>query len=68
MPLVFPVFRHMPGEKNVTGVAAIHHPLRDVDARAGNVGLFVQINDFIDRAAVNAHPDMKFGMILYRFC
>ena len=32
---------HMPREENVTGVAAIHHALRDVDARAGDVRLFV---------------------------
>ena len=31
------------GEKNVAGIATIHHPLRDVDARAGNVGLLVQV-------------------------
>ena len=28
------------------------------------IGLFVQVADFIDRAAVNAHPDVKFGMTL----
>ena len=50
-------------KQDVPGIAAIHHPLRDVDASAGNVGLFVQISDFIDRAAVNAHPHLKFGMI-----
>ena len=64
--ILFQVFRHMPGEKNVTGVTAIHHPLRDVDARAGNIGMFVQITDFIDRAAVNAHADAQFRMALQR--
>ena len=38
------ILGHMLGEKNVSGVATIHHPLRDVDAGAGNVGLFVQIH------------------------
>ena len=60
------IFRHMSGEKNVAGITAIHHPMRDVDARAGKIGLFVQVADFIDRAAVNAHPDVKFRMTLQR--
>ena len=64
--ILFQIFRHMSGEKNVAGITAIHHPMRDVDARAGKIGLFVQVADFIDRAAVNAHPDVKFGMTLQR--
>jgi hypothetical protein len=64
--ILFQVICHMLGEKNVTGVPAIHHALRHVNASAGNVGLFVQITDFIDRAAVNAHPHVKFGMTLQR--
>ena len=43
-------------------ITAIHHPLCDVDAGARDVGLFVQIGDFVDRTAVNSHPDPKFGM------
>ena len=31
------------GNKDVSGIAAIHHPLRDVDAGAGDIGLLVQI-------------------------
>ena len=50
----------------MSGVGTIHHPMGDVDARAGKIGLFVQITDFIDRAAVNAHPNVKFGMTLQR--
>ena len=61
--VVLQVVGDTPGEKNVSGIAAIHHPLRDVDAGAGNVGLFVQVGDFIDRAAVNSHSHVKFGMI-----
>mgnify|MGYP003693942733 CR=1 FL=1 len=30
------------------------------------IGLFVQVTDFTDRAAVNAHPDVKFRMTLQR--
>ncbi len=43
---------------------AIHDPLRDVDAGARNVCLFVQIRDFVDRTAVNSHSDPEFGMLL----
>ena len=53
----------MLGQQNVTGIAAIHYALRDVDARTGDVRLFVQVSDFIDRPAVDAHANVKFGMI-----
>ena len=43
-------------------VAAIHHPLCDVDPGAGNIGLFAQVGDFVHRPAVNSHPNAKFGM------
>src|SRR5437868_6195824 len=32
------VFSHVPGDENVTGVAAIHYALHDIDSGAGNVG------------------------------
>ena len=62
--IVFQIFRDMFGEKNVPGIAAIHHPLRDVDARARDVGLFVEVGNFVDRAAMNSHADAKLGMTL----
>jgi len=37
------------GKQNVSGVATIHHPLGEVDASAGHIGLFVQVADFIHR-------------------
>ena len=49
------VFRDPLGEKNVAGIAAIHHSLRHVDARAGHVRPFVYIHYAADRAAVHAH-------------
>ena len=52
------------GEQNVSGIAAIHHPLRDVDSGAGDIGLLVHIGDFADRTAVNSHAHPKFGMTL----
>src|ERR1700730_8387190 len=53
-------------QQNVTSVAAAHHALGDVDPRAGNVRLLVDIDDAIDRAAVNAHPQFYFRMALQR--
>ena len=46
-------------KKNVTSIAAIHHSLRHIDASAGDIGLLVQIGDFVDGAAMNAHADAK---------
>ena len=62
LPILLQIFRDMPGEKNVARITAIHDPLGDVDAGARNVRLFVQVRDFVDRTAVNSHPDVKFGM------
>jgi hypothetical protein len=60
---MFQVIGHMFGQKNVTGIAAIHHPLGEIDSGAGDVGLLVQIAHFIDRPAVNSHANVKLGMI-----
>ena len=61
--VLFQIVGHVLGEQNVTRITAIHHPLRDVDPGSGDIGLLVQITDFIDRAAVNAHPHPQFGMM-----
>jgi hypothetical protein len=64
LPILLQIFRDMPGEKNVARITAIHDPLRDIDAGARNVRLFVQIRDFVDRTAVNSHANPKVGMTL----
>jgi len=56
------VIRHMLGQQNVPGIAAIHDSLRYIDASAGNVRLFIQVGNFADRTAVNPHPHPKFRM------
>jgi len=33
------------GEKNVTGIAAVHYPLRNIQASTGNVGLAFYIHN-----------------------
>ena len=55
------------GEENVTGVAAIHHPLRHVDAGPGDVGAPAHIGHLAHRSAVNPHPHRNFRMLLKRF-
>ena len=62
--IVLQIFRNMFGEKNVTGIAAIHHPLGDVDSRSSDVGLFVEVGNFVDRPAVNSHSNAKLRMTL----
>ena len=32
MPVLGQIVGHMPGQKNMPGIAAIHHPLRDIDS------------------------------------
>jgi hypothetical protein len=61
------IIRHMLGEKNVAGVAAIHHPLRHVDAGPGDVGAPAHVGHLAHRSAVNAHPHGKFRVLLKCF-
>jgi len=54
-------------QQNVTGITAIHHPLGHIDAGAGNVRLFVQIDHFVNRAAVDSHSNLQPRVGLERF-
>ena len=67
LPVLHQIIRHVLGEKNVPGVAAIHHPLRHVDAGPGDVGAPAHVGHLAHRSAVNAHPHRKFRMLLERF-
>jgi len=66
LPVLHQIVRHVLGEEDVPGVAAIHHPLRHVDAGAGDVGSLIDIDDFIDRAAVDSHAKLNGGMTFQR--
>src|SRR6202035_5640695 len=46
------------------GVAAVHDPLRNVDAGASNVRTLVYISDLADWTAVDSHPQLQAGMFL----
>ena len=51
--------------KDMPGIAAIHHPLGDVEVPApAMLALLVQVGDFADRPAVHAHADSNLGMRL----
>jgi hypothetical protein len=68
LPIVRKIVCHPLRKKDVTPITAIHDSLGDVDAGACNIGLFVQVSDFIDGAAMNSHANVKFGMTLQRLC
>src|SRR5260370_221695 len=55
----FEIFGQVSGEKNVSGVAAVHHPLRHIKTGPGKVGLTVHIDHAADRAAVYSHPKLS---------
>ena len=62
--ILLEIVRHPFRHQNVTRVAAIHHALRDVDARAGNVPLLAQVGNSFHRPAVNPHPHPQLGILL----
>ena len=61
------IIRHVLGEEDVPGVAAIHHPLRHVDAGPGDVGPPTHVGHLAHRPAVNAHPHRNLRMFLKCF-
>ena len=62
----FQIFSDVLGEKNVPGVAAIHHSLRHVDASASEIGPFVYIDHPANGSAVDSHPKLQSRMFLER--
>jgi hypothetical protein len=55
VPKLLEIFGDALGKKNVSRLPAIHHSLRDVDARAGDIGSFVYIDNSANRGRC-AHP------------
>ena len=60
MAVLCQIFGDTLREQDVTGIAAIHHPLRDVNSRAGDIRPLVHIDNPANRSAVHAHPQLKF--------
>src|SRR5438874_7581535 len=59
----FEIFGDVSGEKNVTGVAAVHHPLRHIKTGTGKVGLTVHIDHAADRPAVHSHSKLYLRVV-----
>src|SRR5205823_7132846 len=51
---------------NVTGLTAIHHPLCEVNAGAGDIDLIVDIHHPADGPTMNSHANGEPGMLLER--
>jgi len=66
MPVLAQVFRYVRRQKNMPGIAAIHHALRNIDSRTGYVRFLIYIRNSVDWAAVNSHPQLEARMILQR--
>jgi hypothetical protein len=62
LPKLRQVFCDALRKQDVTGIAAIHYALCDVDPGAGNVTALVDIFHLTHRAAVNPHPHTKAGL------
>ena len=60
------ILGHMPGKKDVSGVATIHHPLGHVDPGTGDVGALVHIHHAANWTAVNAHANLQARMSFKR--
>src|SRR5256886_17192202 len=57
------IIGYSPRKKNGSGVPAIHHPLRHVNAYSSNVTLIIYIGDLIHRAAVDPHSQVQLWML-----
>ena len=67
MAILRQIIRHAIREKNVPGIATIHHSLRHVDARASYVRALVHITKPIHWSAVNPDSELNFGIGLISF-
>src|SRR5262250_277460 len=47
-------------------VSAIHHPLGYIDAASSNVAIGIDVLYALDRSCVNAHPQLKLGVVSQR--
>ena len=66
MFVFFQIFGDVSGDKNVSGIAAGHHPLRHVEAGTGEIGMAIHIYHPADRTAVHAHSNRQARMRLER--
>ena len=64
LPVLLQIFREPPGDKDVSRIPAIHHPLRHVDSRTRYVRAIVNIGKPAYWAAVDTHSHTEFRITL----
>jgi hypothetical protein len=47
------------GEQNVTRIATIHDPLREINSGAGKICPLIYVRNLIDGPAMDTHPNLK---------
>ena len=57
LPVVLQIVGYMSGEKNVSRISAIHHPLGDINSSAGDICSIVNVSNLVHRSTVNTHPE-----------
>ena len=60
------IFGRVLGEQNVTGVAAIHHPLCQIQTGTCQIGASSHIDNSTDRTAMDAHAQPQPRIIFDR--
>src|SRR5437763_16992890 len=60
-PVLLKILRHTLREQDVSAVATIHNPLRDVDADSRGVGAIIQVRNCTHRTAVHPHAHGQLG-------
>ena len=63
LPVLHQVIGDALRKQDMTGIAAIHYPLRHVNTGAGDVGAAVDVDDFTDRPAMNPHAHQNLWMM-----
>ena len=58
------IFSDVLREQNVSGIAAVHDPLRDIDAGASHVRFSGCVDDPTDGSTVYAHSQRNLRMLL----
>src|SRR6184192_3061316 len=58
------IFSDMLRQQNVSGIAAVHDPLCDIDASASHIRFSGCVDDPTHGSAVYAHSQLKFRMLL----
>src|SRR5262245_65361174 len=58
------IFRDVLRQQNVSGIAAVHDSLCDIDASASHIRFSCCVDDPTDRSTVYAHPQLQFRILL----